>query len=145
MSTQIIDWVTDSIAISEYLSSQTDLGEFDAILNLDRFTPYHHQDTYHVHIPLIDGPGNDPEAIVGVIGRLHGLLGKGRVLVHCAAGVSRSPFIIAIYLAWSGNRTFGESLRLVASRRRRPLNVDDGLLALSDDVLGRLRERGGIS
>jgi len=141
----MIDWVTDTIAVSEYPSSKTDLNQFDAILNLDRFTPYHHQEVEHVHIPIIDGPGNEPQEIVAVLERMDGLLRKGRVLVHCAAGVSRSPFIIALYLAWKQPLTFDEAMEIVARQRSRPLNVDDGLLALSGEILGRIETAGAAS
>jgi len=131
----MIDWVTSDIAISEYPSSKTDLGQFDAILNLDKFTPYH-TSVHHAHIPIIDGAGNRPEEIVAVLDRMDELLGRGRVLVHCAAGVSRSPFVIALYLAWREGYSFDQAIGLVARRRRRPLNIDPGLLAIKDDVLG---------
>lgn len=131
----MIDWVTGNIAISEYPSSKTDLGQFDSILNLDKFTPYH-TSVHHVHIPIIDGPGNSPQEIVAVLDRMDKLVGRGRVLVHCAAGVSRSPFVIALYLAWREGYSFDQAIDLVAQRRRRPLNIDPGLLAIKDDVLG---------
>lgn len=131
----MIDWVTDRIAVSEYPSSKTDLAQFHAIVNLDQFTPY--QTTiHHVHVPLIDGPGNRPEEVADLLKVLDELVGKGRVLVHCAAGVSRSPFVIALYLAWTQGMPFEEALGIVASRRRRPLAVDPGLLLIKDQVLG---------
>ena len=86
-----------------------------------------------------------PPEIVAVLERMDGLLRKGRVLVHCAAGVSRSPFIIALYLAWKQPLTFDEAMEIVARQRSRPLNVDDGLLALSGEILGRIETAGAAS
>ena len=137
----LVDWVTSRIAISEYPSSKTDLGQFDAVLNLDRFTPYH-TTVHHVHLPIIDGHGNEPEEIAGVLRHMHALVERGRVLVHCAAGVSRSPFIIALYLSWRTNLSFDEAVARVALRRRRPLNIDPGLLAIKDDILAILGRNG---
>ena len=129
-----MDWITHSIAIWEYPSSKMDLTEFDSILNLDRFTPYHTR-VHHAHMPILDGPGNTPQEIVAVLDRLDGLTQRGKVLVHCAAGVSRSPFILALYLTWRDQIPFEDALELVASRRRRPLNIDPGLLEIKDEVL----------
>ena len=132
-----MDWITPNIGLWEYPSSKTDLSQFDAILNLDRYTPY--QTTVaQTHMPILDGPGNLPSDIVLVVRHLHDLLAKGRVLVHCAAGVSRSPFIIALYLSWTQGIHFPEALQLVAKGRRRPLNIDQGLLSISDETLSLL-------
>ena len=134
----MIDWVTDIIAISEYPSSKTDLSGFGAILNLDKFTPYH-TTIHHAHYPILDGPGNEVMDIAAVVHLMHDLIARGKVLVHCAAGVSRSPWIIALYLAWKEPLTFTEALDIVARGRSRPLNIDPGLLALTDDVLAHLK------
>ena len=107
-----MDWVTEQIALSEYPSSKTDLSRFDGILNLDRYTPYK-TDVRLAHMPLIDGPGNLPDSIADVLECMDSLLQDGgRVLVHCAAGVSRSPFVIALYLSWKRG--------MLVRRRHRP-------------------------
>ena len=137
----VMDWVTPDIAVWEYPSSKTDLDQFDAILNVDRYSPYH-TTVHHAHMPIIDGPGNAPHDIAAVVDRLHSLVQRGKVLLHCAAGVSRSPFIMALYLAFQRSMAFDEALSLVASRRRRPLNIDPGLLELREDVLSLLNGTG---
>lgn len=136
-----MDWITRNIALSEYPSSKTDLGQVDAIMNLDQYTPYR-TDVHHKHLPLIDGRGNAPEEIVGVLYELDKLVQKGKVLVHCAAGASRSPFILALYLTWRYGLFFEDALALVARRRSRVLNIDPGLLAGKDDVLKLLNVVG---
>lgn len=136
----MVDWVTESIAVSEYPSSKMDLDQFHAVINLDRFTPYQ-TNKLHVHIPLIDGPGNTPEEIVALLKVMDSHVQKGKILVHCAAGVSRSPFIIALYLAWTQAVPFEAALELVASKRRRPLNIDPGLLQIKDQVLSLVERR----
>ena len=67
----------------------------------------------------------------------------GRVLVHCAAGVSRSPFVIALYLSWKRGMLFDDAVGLVAERRSRNLNIDPGLSAISREVLDVMDQRGG--
>ena len=133
-----MDWIRPNLAISEYPSSKTDLSQVDSIVNLDKYTPYK-TDVPLLHIPLLDGPGNAPEEIVGVLRRLHGLTSRGKVLVHCAAGVSRSPFVIALYLAWREGIEFQEALDQVAEGRSRSLNIQPGLVEMSDDVFSLLQ------
>ena len=77
---------------------------------------------------------------------MHGLAlleGGGCVLVHCAAGVSRSPFVIALYLSWKRGMPFDDAIGLVAERRSRNLNIDPGLSAISREVLDVMDRRGG--
>lgn len=137
-----MDWVTEQIALSEYPSSKTDLTQFDGILNVDRYAPYK-TDVRLAHMPLIDGPGNTPESVAEVLERLDELLRNGnRVLVHCAAGVSRSPFVIALYLSWKHEMPFDDAIDLVAERRSRNLNVDPGLFVITCDVLDLMVRRG---
>jgi protein-tyrosine phosphatase len=135
-----MDWVTEHLAISEYPSSKADLRVFSSILNLDRYTPYI-SPVPVVHFPLIDGPGNPPEDVAHIVQRLDAMVEQGKVLVHCAAGVSRSPYVVALYFSWRHGVAFDEALAQVASRRSRNLNVDPGLLSLTDSVLGLLNER----
>ena len=136
-----MDWVTEQVAVSEYPSSKTDLLQFDGILNLDRYTPYK-TDVRLEHMPLIDGPGNTPEAVADVLERMDSLLqNNGRVLVHCAAGVSRSPFVIGLYISWKQGMVFEKALDLVAARRSRNLNVDPGLVEIAEDVLDVISQR----
>ncbi|MBM4405871.1 MAG: dual specificity protein phosphatase family protein, partial [Chloroflexi bacterium] len=108
--------------------------------NLDRYTPYI-SPVPVVHFPLIDGPGNPPEDVAHIVQRLGAMVEEGKVLVHCAAGVSRSPYVVALYFAWKHNVSFEEALARVARRRSRNLNVDAGLLSLTESVLGLLSER----
>ena len=136
-----MDWITRNIALSDYPSSKTDLGQVDAIVNLDQFTPYL-TDVHHKHMPLIDGRGNSPEEIVVVLHELDKLVQRGRVLVHCAAGASRSPYILVLYFTWKYGLFFDDAMELVARRRSRMLNIDPGLLIGKDDVLRLLNVVG---
>lgn len=67
--------------------------------------------------PLIDGAGNSPEVLRSVIVDLQELLQRcPRVLVHCREGVSRSPFVVACYLASTTMGSFGAAREFVTER-----------------------------
>ncbi|WP_255148652.1 dual specificity protein phosphatase family protein [Halorarius halobius] len=50
-------------------------------------------------VPMRDGPQNDPVQFGEAVDRLRGALGEETVLVHCAAGTSRSRSVVAAALA----------------------------------------------
>jgi hypothetical protein len=81
-------------------------------------------------VELIDGEGNEIARLQQAVWHLHQLVNTRRsVLVHCMEGVSRSPLVVASYMADSAGRPFDECLREVAQQRGR-LNLQPGLLEL---------------
>jgi protein-tyrosine phosphatase len=134
----MMDWITQRIAISGYPSSKTDLRVVDSIVNLDKYTPYK-TEVQSLHLPLIDGAGNAPDAVAEVVRRVDTLAQGGKVLVHCASGVSRSPYVLALYFTWRHDLFFDDAIELIARRRSRALNIDPGLLVDKDAVLSALR------
>lgn len=69
-------------------------------------------------VEMIDGHGNPVERLHEAISQLHELLALGKVLVHCMEGVSRSPLVVASYLADQSARPFEECLQEIAQRRK---------------------------
>lgn len=136
-----VDWITPSIALSGYPSSKTELAQVDAIVNVDRYTPYK-TSVQCAHLPLNDGPGNSAETIAEVVRTVDCFAREGKVLVHCASGVSRSPFVLALYFAWRRGLDFEDAVEVVARGRSRPLNIDPGLLAQAGEVLALLNGDG---
>lgn len=64
-----------------------------------------------VKVGLEDNQFNEPRAKDLAVGVLGSLLDRGYVVyVHCVAGASRSPFIVARYLAERENRDIREVL-----------------------------------
>lgn len=69
-------------------------------------------------VEMIDGHGNPVERLHEAISQLHELLALGKVLVHCMEGVSRSPLVVASYLADQSARPFEECLQEIAQLRK---------------------------
>jgi protein-tyrosine phosphatase len=67
---------------------------------------------------LIDGHGNEEWELETAANTLKNLVGHGGiVLIHCHAGVSRSPTILALYLARELNKSFDEVVDFIAQVR----------------------------
>lgn len=79
-------------------------------VTFDNINAYFPQELKRIQVGLEDSPYNDPEMIEIACDILERLLSKKgeKVLVHCAAGLSRSPFIIAKTLCKIENRDFNE-------------------------------------
>ena len=71
------------------------------------------------NIRLHDGPGNLPEDFHQAVMALESLMNDPAevVLVHCHAGVSRSPTICATYLAMKNKITFDEAVATIRNKR----------------------------
>ena len=80
------------------------------------------QKTYgrlYSNIRLHDGPGNMPEDFHQAVMALESLMNDPAevVLLHCHAGVSRSPTICATYLARKNKITFDEAVAMIRLKR----------------------------
>ena len=80
---------------------------------------YSHPDIRVLHFPLVDGDGNSEESLSRVVQTLEVLLEDGHtVLCHCFAGQSRSPTVIACFLARKDPRlTFQDAISFVRKVR----------------------------
>lgn len=90
--------------------------EFDFVLSATRreqpLTTHHH--------PLRDGPGNDPADFARAVDTARALYDReGSVLVHCAAGISRSTTLVATVLAAEEGHAFTGAVAEVREHRAR--------------------------
>jgi protein-tyrosine phosphatase len=91
-------------------------ADYETVLTLSRrrepLTTHHH--------PLRDGAGNPESAIADAVDTARALhRADGDVLVHCAAGVSRSATVLAATLAVEEHVPFLDGLGIVQRNRER--------------------------
>lgn len=120
-----MDWVTDGIAIGNYLEAQDKALLHDsgitAVLSLDgtlRGRPSAELGLQAIEVvPLEDAPGNDVRLFHRAVDALVRLSLQGKVLVQCHAGRSRSVVVVAGYLMKTTGIGAEEALAQVAARR----------------------------
>lgn len=91
-----------------------------AVLNVavEVAQPYYKNEIISAKVGLIDGSGNYPSLYTVAIQILDVLLTEGEmVLIHCAAGVSRSPFIVACYFVLKQDISYCEAEQILLIRR----------------------------
>lgn len=130
-----MDWITRDIAIGNCedalrLDRLRSAG-IESILSLNGW-PNSAGNSYGLTwrcVELIDGHGNDVSRLQEAVWQLDELLARGSVLVHCMEGVSRSPLVVASYLADKTARPFDDCLQEIAQLRKW-VRLQPGLLDL---------------
>lgn len=115
-------WLGDAQDANAYADPTTQHYPVRAILTLCEAKPCVHASVEHVHAPIPDEVFLPASAWGELLHCLGGLLGgthRGHVLVHCRLGVSRSPALLAAYLAVCGHsRDPDWALAYILARRR---------------------------
>jgi protein-tyrosine phosphatase len=136
-----VDWITDEVAISNYLEAQDAAllkqQGFRSVLSLDGTLTERHAAPFGLSevasYRLIDGPGNDLRVFRFAIEDLKRLAAShSPVLVQCHAGRSRSAVVVAAHLMAVCGLNPENAIALVASKRE--INVTPALV----DLLHRL-------
>ena len=121
-----MDWITDRIAIGNFLDVEQAHGQVDHILCLKPDCCAERTGVETTCIPLIDGPGNAPALYRRAVADLRKAVAAGkRVLVHCHAGKSRSVCVVARYLMESEGLAREEALSRIAEKRE--VYLSDGI------------------
>ena len=127
--------ITDKI----FLGSEDDnIGLTDAVLNVAYEVDRINSNTRYNKIALIDGAPDQVYAMTAAVLLLdHLVKNYDSVLIHCVAGISRSPTILAIYLAVKKEITLNEALMFIKSKR--DIDPSQVLLDQAELVLQYLR------
>ena len=115
-----MDWITDQIAIGNYIDAAGPLPDaVDAVLCLKQdCCDEDRTDVDVLCVPLIDGSGNDPRCIREAVVFIEDVVSAGdSILVHCHAGRSRSVAVVARFLSKSQGITRQSALALIAGKR----------------------------
>ncbi|MGF1581160.1 MAG: dual specificity protein phosphatase family protein [Gemmataceae bacterium] len=141
-----MDWITDSIVIGSYNDSQhvseVRKARVQSILRLIQANKGADRDELGLQrlavVPLIDGPGNDERCLRAAIDTLARLVEEmPPVLVHCRAGISRAPTVVAGYLVKYEGMKLRNAFGLIRSKRQ--INVHGGLRESLKELLAKER------
>jgi protein-tyrosine phosphatase len=94
-------------------------GVLNVAFDLDVKEDYYHRGISAHKVGLIDGPGNKIGDYYAAVLKLDSLLKtKNQVMIHCHAGVSRSPFVTAVWMVASGLAgDFDDAVGKIADKR----------------------------
>ena len=118
---QILDrlWLGTFADAAAFAEPTTQMFPLSAILTLCEAKPVVAQGIEHIHAPIPDEVYLPRAVWVELVHALTTLLHDGHtVLVHCRLGVSRSPALVAAYLARCGHsRDLAAALVYLVARR----------------------------
>ena len=114
-----MDWITDNIAIGNFIDAEKASGKVDAVLCLKPDCCSEDCTDYDVYaLPLIDGPGNDKRFLDDAINFIDEVVSSGEtILVHCHAGRSRSVCMVARYFMKKKGMTRVQALAKIEAKR----------------------------
>ena len=111
-----MDFILERLAIGDIYDAKDISSKFTALLNCTEEHDTNREGILYLKIPLIDFQPITPEYIPKAVGWIKEVIADHTVLVHCNAGIGRSPSIVVCYLFEIGFG-FEEAVRLVKSRR----------------------------
>ena len=127
-------------------SHRLEKDEITVVVSLTHENPDFSAQTLDTHsIPLIDGPQNNREQFTKAVEKTVTALNDGkRVLVHCAAGASRSPTVAATALALSQEMDMEDAIQQVADRRE-AVDPHEALLRQAAHVYTQLSDSSSLN
>jgi hypothetical protein len=128
-----MDWITEQIAVGNFLDAADLPAEIDAVLCLKaNCCDEGRLDVAVLSVPLVDGPGNDPRPSRGGSSVHRGRCRRGRAdPPYCHAGRFRSVAVVARYLVEYRGMTSHAALALIKDKRE--IYLSDGI----EELLGR--------
>ena len=127
-------------------SHQLEKDEITTVVSLTHETPDVSEPTLNIYsIPLIDGPQNNRDQFTKAVQATVTALADGeRVLVHCAAGASRSPTVAATALALTEEMELQNAIQQVADNRD-TVDPHEALLRQAAHVYTELRDSASLN
>ncbi len=122
-------------ARTEYILAE---GKITAILNCAHDLSQPDMGRVRINAGLIDGHGNDKAGMVAAMDHLGQLLKDGHtVLVHCHMGMSRSPTVVAAFIARHDNHPFDVVMDYIKGIRDIVM-PHHALTDMAKDILGEV-------
>ena len=112
-----MDYILDRLAVGDIHDARTPPKEITALLNCADEHDTDREGLAYCKLPLVDFQPIDPHVIPKAVSWLKEVIVDHAVLVHCNAGIGRSPSIVVCYLYEIGFG-FEQAVRLV--KRKRP-------------------------
>ena len=111
-----MDFILARLAIGDIYDARNISRDITAVLNCTEEHDTSREGILYLKIPLIDFQPINPEYIPRAVRWIKEVISDNTVLVHCNAGIGRSPSIVVCYLSEIGFG-FEEAVRLVKSKR----------------------------
>jgi hypothetical protein len=114
--------ITDQIWISGYAVAK-DLWESNPagithVLNVSGFDYLEAESVQYMYVPINDGEPIPPNQFAACMAFMQiAIESKGKILVHCCAGISRSPTIVASFLHYSHAMEFNKAINYIMTLR----------------------------
>lgn len=109
-------FILERLAVSDIEDARKLPEEITAVLNCAEEHDTYREGIEYLKIPLEDFQPINPEYIPKAVEWIKEKIADHKVLVHCNAGIGRSPSIVVCYLCEIGFG-FKEAVKLVQSRR----------------------------
>lgn len=113
-----MNWITDNIAVGDWMDSRS--TPTDAILNMaiEELGPIDRTGKEYLNIKTYDRFKFTDSQLDLALSFIHGVVSNNKtILVHCIAGISRSPSIVATYLAIQKGSNFDKELNEIYWKR----------------------------
>ena len=111
-----MNYILERLAVGDINDARNMPQEITALLNCAEEHDTCREGIAYLKIPLVDFQPIDPAYIPRAVAWIKEVIVDHRVLVHCNAGIGRSPSIVVCYLYEVGFG-FEEAVRLVKARR----------------------------
>jgi len=111
-----MNYILERLAVGDINDARNMPDGITALLNCAEEHDTCREGIAYLKIPLVDFQPIDPSYIPRAVAWIKEVIVDHRVLVHCNAGIGRSPSIVVCYLNEVGFG-FEEAVRLVTARR----------------------------